>query len=91
MPGGPLGAFDLTISKDWDQTTWMLTGTAGLTGGIAGFVDPDLAAAFGTSKPLEQLVQESGVPVEQGLNLTVTVNMPHQKDSAHRARAPRRA
>jgi hypothetical protein len=79
-PGGPLGAFDLTISKDWDQTTWTLAGSAGLTGGIAGFVDPDLAAAFGTSKPLEQLVEESGVPVEQGLNLTVTVDMPHQKD-----------
>ena len=44
------------------------------------FVDPDLAAAFGTSRPLEQLVDESGVPVEQGLNLTVTVQMPHQKD-----------
>jgi hypothetical protein len=78
-PGGPLGAFELTIDEEWDQTTWTLSGTAGLTGGVAGFVDPDLAAAFGTSKPLEQLVEESGVPVEQGLNLTVTVTMPHQK------------
>ena len=78
-PGGPLGAFGLEVRDEWDQKTWVLTGTAGLTGGIASFVDPDLAAAFGASKPLEQLVQESGVPVEQGLNLTVTVNMPHQK------------
>ena len=77
-PGGPLGAFDLTIEREWDQTTWTLSGSAGLTGGVAGFVDPDLAAAFGTSKPLEQLVAESGVPVEQGLNLTVAVTMPHQ-------------
>ena len=78
-PGGPLGAFGLEVRDEWDEKTWVLTGTAGLTGGIASFVDPDLAAAFGASKPLEQLVEESGVPVEQGLNLTVTVNMPHQK------------
>ena len=78
-PGGPLGAFGLEVSEEWDEKTWVLTGTAGLTGGVASFVDPDLAAAFGASKPLEQLVEESGVPVEQGLNLTITVNMPHQK------------
>ena len=87
-PGGPLGAFDLSISEEWDKTTWTLAGSAGLTGGVAGFVDPDLAAAFGTSKPLEQLVEESGVPVEQGLNLTVTVNMPHQKDGRHVVHVP---
>ena len=80
-PGGPLGAFDLAIRKEWDQTTWVLAGSAGLTGGVAGFVDPDLAAAFGSSKPLEQLVAESGVPIEEGMNLTVTVTMPHQTDA----------
>lgn len=79
-PGGPLGAFELTIRKEWDQTTWTLDGTAGLTGGVSGFVDPELAAAFGTSKPLEQLVAESGVPIEQGLNLTVTVTLPHREE-----------
>ncbi len=89
-PGGPLGAFDLTIRKEWDETTWTLAGTAGLTGGVAGFVDADLAAAFGTSKPLEQLVAESGVPIEEGLNLTVTVTMPHQTDALVVARTPRR-
>ena len=78
-PGGPLGAFGLEVRDEWDEKTWVLTGTTGLTGGIASFVDPALAAAFGASKPLEQLVQASGVPVEQGLNLTVTVHMPHQK------------
>ena len=78
--GGPLGAFDLVISEEWDKTTWTLTGSAGLTGGVAGFVDPALAAAFGTSKPLDQLVEESGIPVEQALNLTITVNLPHQEE-----------
>ncbi len=79
-PGGPLGPFTLTITDEWDQTTWELSGSAGLTGGIASFVDQDLAAAFGTSKPLEQLVEESGVPVEQALNLTVTVTLPHEQE-----------
>ena len=90
-PGGPLGAFGLEVRDEWDEKTWVLTGTAGLTGGIASFVDPDLAAAFGASKPLEQLVQESGVPVEQGLNLTVTREHAPPEGSDRRARAPRRA
>jgi hypothetical protein len=80
-PGGPLGAFGLEIHQEWDQKTWTLTGKAGLTGGVSSFVDPDLAAAFGASKPLDQLVQQSGVPIEQGLNLTITVTMPHQKSA----------
>ena len=77
-PGGPLHAFDLVITDEWDKTTWRLTGSAGLTGGVDSFVDPDLAAAFGSSKPLSELIEESGVPIEQGLNLTVTVQMPNQ-------------
>ena len=90
--GGPLGAFGLEVQRRVGREDMGADGEAGLTGGIAGFVDPDLAAAFGASKPLEQLVQESGVPVEQGLNLTVTLNhAPPEGQRSRRPRAPRRA
>ena len=78
-PSGPVGDFELTITEAWDETTWQLTGTAGLTGGVATFVDAELAGAFGTARPLEDLVAESGVPIEEGLNLTVTVTMPNEE------------
>ena len=65
-PSGPVGDFELTITEAWDETTWQLTGTAGLTGGVATFVDAELAGAFGTARPLEDLVAESGDPDRRG-------------------------
>ncbi len=65
-PGGPLGAFDLVITDEWDKTTWRVTGSAGLTGGVDSFVDPDLAAAFGSSKPLSELIERERSPDRAG-------------------------
>ena len=86
-PGGPLHDITLTRRDEWDKTTWTLAGTGSLTGGVDSFVDPDLAAAFGSSKPLDQLVDESGVPLDQALNFTVVVQMPNQT-AAHVTHVP---
>ena len=89
-PGGPLGTFDLVISEEWDKTTWTLTGSAGLTDGVAGFVDPALAEAFGTSKPLDQLVEESGVPDRAGTQPHDHREPPSPEGAVRRPRAARR-
>lgn len=77
-PGGPLHDIALTTRDEWDKTTWTLAGTASLAGGVDSFVDPDLATAFGSSKPLDQLIAESGVPLDEALNFTVVVQMPNR-------------
>jgi hypothetical protein len=74
-PSGPLHALALTQSREFARVTTGMTGQVRLDGGLGAFADEALVQVAG-KVPLAEQVAASGVPLDQALGLTVTVEMP---------------
>jgi hypothetical protein len=78
-PGGALRDFALTEERAFARTTYELTGTVDLSGGLEAFTDEELAALLG-GEPLgvsvEELEAELGEPLGEVFTMQLTVAMP---------------
>jgi hypothetical protein len=74
-PSGPLHDLALTQSREFARVTTGLTGQVRLDGGVGAFADEALVQVAG-KVPLADQVAASGVPLDQALGLTVTVELP---------------
>ena len=78
-PEGALRDFVLTEERALARTTYELTGTVDLAGGLEAFTDEELAALLG-GEPLgasvEELSAELGEPLSEVFTMRLTVNMP---------------
>lgn len=78
-PDGPFQGFALTEERSFARTSFELTGTVDLAGGLEAFTDDDLAALLG-GEPLgasvEELEAELGEPLADVYSLDLTVSMP---------------
>lgn len=78
-PEGALRDFALTEERSFARTTWEVTGTVDLAGGLEAFTDADLAELLG-GEPLgasvEELEADLGEPLADVFTLLVSVTMP---------------
>jgi hypothetical protein len=74
-PSGPLRGLALAQHREFAKVTTDVTGDVRLDGGVAAFADDALIKVAG-KVPLADQVAASGVPVDQAISLTVTVNAP---------------
>ena len=77
-PGGPLRDLRLTRSRSLLRTRTQLSGVVDLSGGIAGFSDPELAAKVGDTLPLDldRLRRELGPDADQELQVSFSTRLP---------------
>ena len=78
-PSGPLRDLALTQSREFARVTTGLTGQVRLDGGLGAFADEALVQVAGKVPLADQVaaqVAASGVPLDQALGLTVTVELP---------------
>lgn len=76
-PNGPLRGLTLTQAREFAKVTTALAGEVRLDGGLAAFADDALVQVAG-KVPLADQIAASGVPLDQALGLTVTVDAPGQ-------------
>ena len=74
-PSGPLRGLTLSQAREFATVTSNLTGEVRLDGGLGAFADQALVQVAG-KVPLADQVAASGVPLDQALGLTVTVDLP---------------
>jgi hypothetical protein len=74
-PSGPLRDLALTQTREFARVTTGMTGEVRLDGGVGAFADEALVQVAG-KVPLADQVAASGVPLDQALGLTVTVELP---------------
>jgi hypothetical protein len=74
-PAGPLRGLTLTQTREFAKVSSDVTGEVRLDGGLAAFADDALVQLAG-KVPLADQVAASGVPLDQALGLTVTVDLP---------------
>ena len=86
-PSGPLRGLTLSQAREFATVTSDLTGEVRLDGGLGAFADQALVQVAG-KVPLADQVAASGVPLDQALGLTVTVDLPGDGD--RHQRHPRR-
>ncbi|HEY8058130.1 MAG TPA: hypothetical protein VID94_05230 [Acidimicrobiales bacterium] len=76
-PNGPLRGLTLTQGREFAKVTTDLAGEVRLDGGLAAFADDALVQVAG-KVPLADQIAASGVPLDQALGLTLTVDVPGQ-------------
>ena len=76
-PNGPLRAVTLTQAREFAKVTTELNGEVRLDGGLAAFADDALVQVAG-KVPLADQIAATGVPLDQALGLTLTVDAPGQ-------------
>jgi hypothetical protein len=74
-PSGPLRGLALAQRREFARVTTDVAGEARLDGGVAAFADDALVKVAG-QVPLADQVAASGVPLDQAISLTVTVDAP---------------
>ena len=74
-PSGPLRDLAVTQRREFARVTTEMTGQVRLDGGVGAFADDALVQVAG-KVPLADQVAASGVPLDQALGLTVTVELP---------------
>lgn len=78
-PDGAFRGFALDEQRSFARTTYELTGTVDLTGGLEAFTDEELAALLG-GEPLgasvEEIEAELGEPLAEVYSLDLVVTMP---------------
>jgi hypothetical protein len=78
-PSGPLRGVTLTQDREFARVTTGVTGQVLLEGGVGAFADEALVQVAGKVPLAEQVAAQAaagGVPLEQALGLTVTVDLP---------------
>jgi hypothetical protein len=78
-PSGPLRGMTLTQDREFARVTTGVTGQVLLEGGVGAFADEALVQVAGKVPLAEQVAAQAaagGVPLEQALGLTVTVDLP---------------
>jgi hypothetical protein len=84
-PDGPFQGFALTEDRLLARTTYELTGTVDLSGGLEAFTDEELAALLG-GEPLgasvEELEAQLGEPLADVFTMDVAVSMPDGTESS---------
>lgn len=76
---GPLSGLHLERSDGFATSGWSLIGTADLTEGVGGFVDPSIAELLGGDADggqLERIEAELGRPAEEMVQLRLLVDLP---------------
>ena len=85
-PSGPLRGLTLSQAREFATVTSDLTGEVRLDGGLGAFADQALVQVAG-KVPLADQVAASGVPLDQALGLTVTVDLPGTVTATNGTRA----
>ena len=85
-PSGPLRGLTLSQAREFATVTSNLTGEVRLDGGLGAFADQTLVQVAG-KVPLADQVAASGVPLDQALGLTVTVDLPGTVTATNGTRA----
>jgi len=85
-PSGPLRGLTLSQAREFATVTSNLTGEVRLDGGLGAFADQALVQVAG-KVPLADQVAASGVPLDQALGLTVTVDLPGTVTATNGTRA----
>lgn len=76
---GPFRSFAVDRSGSFGRTEWTFEGVVDLSGGLAAFTDPALAATLGgqpLGQPADAYTQEFGAPLESLAKLNVIVDLP---------------
>jgi len=74
-PHGPLRGLTLAQSREFAKLTTTMNGSVQLDGGVAAFADDALVKLAGRV-PFAQQVAASGVPIDKGLSVTLTMSAP---------------
>ena len=80
---GQFGPFkDLALVREGKETdsTWTLSGTAQITGGLQAFADPQLLQIIGGA-PYEQAVREQNLDIGQAASMALKVRLPGALES----------
>ncbi len=76
---GPFRRFSLVRSHSFAKTTYRLTGTVDLSGGLEAFGDPELRLLLGGEmfgRPVAELEREAGAPLAEAVRFTVRAHLP---------------
>jgi len=74
-PRGPLRGLTVAQHREFAKLTTTMNGSLRLDGGVAAFADDALAKLAG-QVPFAQQVAASGVPIDKGLSLVLTMSAP---------------
>ncbi len=78
-PDGPLGDLHLERTDGFATSSWALTGSVDLTGGVEGFIDQSIADLLGGDADggqVERIEAELSRPAEEMVQLRLTADLP---------------